>query len=472
MKLPRIGFLDNFFSGSDSKPGFKFRAVLETLVFLTLCLLINYLFFPGDMGFLGTFLHPFWIIIILIPIRYGLVEGLISALFAGGCYYLFAVLLVSDYSLTYPLLFILTAGILGQNRDVLDRRYRRAETRLKAMSDKLEAYKKRETAYRDTLDHFERSIATQFSDTMDMFRELSTAKDMSPEEMKYYLLEMVKKLLEADKCTYFEIMDNSCYKIYDGKQKERLHEMYPIEEDIILLEAYRSGQFAYLHHATEQDMEEYGSYKCLLAGCLLNREGEIMGLVGIESLPFASFNAQSFKLFSSLLEFWSGAINDKIVLERTREKNIIDEEFQIYKYNYFIPRIAQEFERAREFAIPLSLTLLCLEDLASIPGEKRSEIMAFLITIIKKFTTELDMVCHYRDPGMIAIIQPFHLYTDADKRIKAIVAEAGSYGLTPYNEKDKLLSLVYAGKDFQVGMESCTDFIQGIEKELNRKLNS
>jgi hypothetical protein len=197
-----------------------------------------------------------------------------------------------------------------------------------------------------------------------------------------------------------------------------------------------------------------------------------MGLVGIESLPFASFNAQSFKLFSSLLEFWSGAINDKIVLERTREKNIIDEEFQIYKYNYFIPRIAQEFERAREFAIPLSLTLLCLEDLASIPGEKRSEIMAFLITIIKKFTTELDMVCHYRDPGMIAIIQPFHLYTDADKRIKAIVAEAGSYGLTPYNEKDKLLSLVYAGKDFQVGMESCTDFIHGIEKELNRKLNS
>jgi hypothetical protein len=472
MKLPRISFLNNFFSGPHSGRGFKFRAVLETLFFLAVCLLINYLFFPGDMGYLKVSFHPFWIIIILIPIRYGLAEGLVSALCAGVCYYLFAIYFASNYGLVYPLLFILTAGILGQNRDVLDRRYDRLETRLKAMSDKLEAFKKRETAYRDTLDHFERTIATQFSDAMDMFREQSIAKDMSPEEMKRYLLKMVKKILDADKCAYFEIIDNHCYKIYDVTQKKQLHEMYPMEEDIILLEAYRTGQFAYMHHATGQDMEEYGKNKCLAAGCLLNREGEIMGLVGVESLPFASFNAQSFKLFSSLLEFWSGAINDKILLEKTREKNIIDEVSHLYKYNYFTRRIAQEFNRAREFAIPLSLTLLCLEDWLAIPEEKRGEIMAFLITIIKKFTTELDMVCHYRTPGMIAIIQPFRLYTDAEKRIKAIVTEACSYELAPYKEKDTLLSLVYAGKDFQVGMESCPDFIQSIEKELNNKIHS
>ncbi|MBN2535742.1 MAG: hypothetical protein JXB88_22880 [Spirochaetales bacterium] len=472
MKSLRVGFLDKFFSGSNSTSGFKFRAILETLFFTALCLLVNYLFFRSDMGFLKIPLHPFWIIIILIPIRYGLLEGLLSALFAGGCYYLFAILFASDYSLTYPLLFILTAGILGQNRDVLDRKYNRVETRLKTMSDKLEAFKKRETTYRDTLDHFEHTIATQFSDAMDMFKELSTAKDMSPEEMKHYLLEMVKKILEADKCAYFEIRDNSCYKIYDETHKERLHEIHPLEEDIILLEAYRTGQFAYLHHATGQDMEEYGNDKCLLAGSLLNREGEIMGLVGIESLPFASFNAQSFKLFSSLLEFWSGAINDKIVLEKTREKNIIDDVSHIYKYNYFTRRIAQEFERAREFAIPLSLTLLYLTGMPAIPEEKRGEIMAFLITIIKKFTTELDMICHYRVPGIIAIIQPFRLYADAEKRIKAIITEADSYKLTPYNKKDKYLSLVYAGKDFQVGMESCPDFIHSIEKELNKKRNS
>ena len=197
-----------------------------------------------------------------------------------------------------------------------------------------------------------------------------------------------------------------------------------------------------------------------------------MGLVGIESIPFASFNAQSFKLFTFLLEFWSVAINDKIILEKTRDKNIIDEVTHIYKYNYFVRRIAQEFDRAREFAIPLSLTLLCLADVHTIPGEKQKELMAFLITIIKKFTTDLDMICHYRDPGMIAIIQPFHLYTDTEKKIKAIATEVDSYELTPYNEKDKLLSIVYAGKDFQVGMESCEDFIQSIEKELSRKINS
>lgn len=472
MKLPRIGLLDKFVSGSNSRPGFKFRAVLETLLFLGVCLLVNYLFFPGDMGYLKAALHPFWIIIILIPIRYGLVEGLVSALCAGGCYYLFAVFLKADYSLTYPLLFILTAGILGQNRDVLDRKYNRVNDRLRSLSARLKDFEKRETAYSDTLGHLERTIANQFSDAMDMFRELYTAKEMSPGEMKRYLLSIVKKFLDADKCAYFEIIDNCCYKIYDETQKERLHETHPMEEDIILLEAYRTGQVAYLQLASEEDMEQYDKYKCLLAGCLLNREGEIMGLLGIESLPFAAFNARSFKLFSSLLEFWSGAINDKIVLEKTREKNIIDEVSHLYKYNYFTRRIVQEFNRAREFAIPLSVTLLCLADLPAIPEKKRGGIMAFLITIIKKFTTELDMICHYHNPGMIAIIQPFHLYADAEKRIKALVAEAGSYNLTPYRDMDKPLALVYAGKDFQVGMESCEDFIHSIEKELNRKLNS
>ena len=470
MKEAKISLPEKFFSGSNSKAGFKFNSVLETIFFLGICLLINYLFFSNNPGFLRTEPHPFWILIILIPIRYGLVEGLVSALCAAVCYYCFSVFIYSDYSLTYPLLFILTTGILGQNRDVLDRRYNRIEDRLQVMAGRLEAYEKKEIAYRDTLGHFEHTISAQFSDAMDMFKELSIAKKMSPEEMKHYLLEIVKKFLDADKCSYFEMKDNSCFKKYDGNQKKRLKEVYSIEEDLILLEAYRSKQFAYLHLVNEQDMEQYDKYKCLLAGCLFNSDGEIMGLVGIESLPFASFNAQSFKLFSSLLEFWSGAINDKIILEKTWKKNIIDEMFHIYKYNYFTRRIEQEFERAREFAIPLSVTMLCIKDLPAVPKEKRSKIMAFFINIIKKFTTDLDMICHYRTPGTFAIIQPFHLYADVEKQIKSIVKETESYNLTPYREKDKPLALIYAGKDFQVGMKSCPDFIQSIEKELNKQI--
>ena len=83
---------------------------------------------------------------------------------------------------------------------------------------------------------------------------------------------------------------------------------------------------------------------------------------------------------------------------------------------------------------------------------------------------ELDMICHYRAPGMFAIIQPFHLYTDVEKQVQAIVKETESYKLAPYREKDKPLALIYAGKDFQVGMKSCSDFIQSIEKELDKQI--
>ena len=199
MKESIIGFLDKLFSGSNSRSGFKFMAIPETLFFLAICILINYLLFPKDMGFLKMPLHPFWIIIILIPIRYGLVEGLISALLAGGCYHIFSINLASDYSLTYPLLFILTSGILGQNRDVLDRRFYRLEDRLQIISGRLEDYKKKEAAYLDTLGHFEHTIAAQFSDAMDMFKELAISKKMSPQEMKFYLLEIIKKFLGAAK---------------------------------------------------------------------------------------------------------------------------------------------------------------------------------------------------------------------------------------------------------------------------------
>ena len=119
-----------------------------------------------------------------------------------------------------------------------------AADKLKILSDRLEDSRKRETAYSDTLNHFEQTIAAQFSDAMDMFKELSAAKDMSPEEMKQYLLVIIKKVLDTEKCSYFEIIDNNCYKIFDITREDRLKELHPMEEDLILLQAEETKLFS------------------------------------------------------------------------------------------------------------------------------------------------------------------------------------------------------------------------------------
>ena len=54
--------------------------IWETLLFILLINAFNMIFYSNDPGFTGAAFHPYWLVVLLIPSRYGYVAGLVSGL--------------------------------------------------------------------------------------------------------------------------------------------------------------------------------------------------------------------------------------------------------------------------------------------------------------------------------------------------------------------------------------------------------
>ena len=102
------------------KEGFRLISIVEVLIFLVIAFFIDSLFHP----ILSFRPHPLWIIIILIPLRYGLREGIVCALITSvvytyfvlfpkeGVFYFSTLKLFQDFKM--PLLFLIVAMVIGE----------------------------------------------------------------------------------------------------------------------------------------------------------------------------------------------------------------------------------------------------------------------------------------------------------------------------------------------------------------------
>ena len=62
--------------------GLRKSAVIETVLYLTVALILDYVFFSGNR-FWDVAPHPFWPLVLLISAQYGTSEGLFAAALAA-----------------------------------------------------------------------------------------------------------------------------------------------------------------------------------------------------------------------------------------------------------------------------------------------------------------------------------------------------------------------------------------------------
>ena len=104
--------------------GIRLSAIFETLIFLIVVTFLNFLFGDGKR-FIGMSLHPFWIIILLVTVQYGTIEGLFAVLMSTLFLYAWNIpqqkieesLFDYQFDLAFlPCLWFITAFVLGELR--------------------------------------------------------------------------------------------------------------------------------------------------------------------------------------------------------------------------------------------------------------------------------------------------------------------------------------------------------------------
>ena len=457
--------------------GLRWISVMETLVFIAVVLGCNFAFYPQDRGLIGLYPHPFWAIVLLISVRYGFKESVLSAACAAAAYSFFvffpaqgtfhfsALSLFTDFR--DPILFLLVAGAVSGHTQHLVEFTAILRARLLDSEREVNAGRDRNQALNQALRRLEGRIAGEFTSILDLSQELAKTKGLPASEVKRSLLDVLADYLKAERATYYDVERGRLTRLFSlGEDTEQNQHRDPAE-DIVLTEALRGGEVAHLGHFVQQnDFQNYAGVS-LLAGALHNAAGETTGLVAIEQLPFIEYNPHTFKLFATILEWWSASIEETEYLEDLRARSVFNAELGLYNYTYFNSRLSQEFERARRFSLPMSLSLLRIERFEEIDDRRRNEVLHTLAQIISGEISALEMAACYHRADTIALSFPIVLADDAEEKVQRIIASIVAYDLHPYQDAAVALSLSWSIADYQIGMESERDLIAQLEQSVH-----
>ena len=462
--------------------GFRWSSVIETLLFAGAILIFNYLLHPQDPGYLSVQPHPFWGVVLLISIRYVFKESILSALIVaaiysaytflpeGGTYRFSALALFSDFK--DPLLFLIVAGFISGYTQHLLERTQVLRRLVNERNEEIAELRDQNRATTQALRRLEGRIAGEFTSILDLFAELARTKQMSSDEVKRSLLDVLVAYLDVEQATYYDVERQQLLSrfVVDEKEKTAVPvaalSAGEVEEDFLLTEALNARETVHLgQFARQEDLDRYQG-RSLLAGTLCGLTEERIGLVSIERLPFVDYNAHTFKLFGTILQWWGTALDEALQLEELRGQSVFDTALGLYNYAYFANRLAQELERTRRFSLPMSLALLRIENYAEVRPEKRDDLRLTLARIVNQVVTELEMAALYKADDLLAISFPIAMVEDAEKKVHAIGEQIAAFAFHPYLDPEVVLSVTWAIADYEIGMDSHEELIANAESKL------
>lgn len=423
-------------------------------LYLLLCG-FNLLFFPEAPAFFGIEPHPYWIGILIFGFRYGVAAGLAAgllstALYMGAVWFYLERYLFEELTFyIQPALFLLVGTFMG----VGVHRYR---SDVAALREEKETWLSNEKLLKDetqTLREInaglEKRIVTRMSTLITLYEGARRLEEVEVEELYRSLLEFIAKTLQAEEAAVYlkaekewVMKENVGWKVY-----QRYPKKLKINEGLIGA-AGSSNKIVTIRDFVVGQVSPNLLGDSLMAGPLrMGETGEVVGVVGIQSIPFFQFNSASVNLFSFLLNWASRSLGRAHFIEELRSEEVLDPEFQVYSYRYFQSRLAQEFSRSKTYYLPLSVGVVEAKGMKNLKRPQRGALLMALSQMLKESVREMDVVARFPEEE-----KPFAL-------LLMTASAAQAQGI---REKMEHLFLQILGKEgkapvqFHVGLASFT----------------
>lgn len=293
--------------------GVRRSAIVEIVAFLSIALLIDFLFL--DFGrFANISPHPFWIIVLLCAVQYGTTEALVAAGAASAALLignlppqrfdedLYGWLLVATLK---PLLWTVSAVVFGE----MQGRVRRERDMLR--EEVLQSRKREEViaaAYRKLdarRENLEARVAGQLRTVFAIYNAAKGIERMATDDVKAGISNLVHTVIAPRRFSVFllngETLDLTASEGWEGAPTAYAHAFdghSPLFQAVV-------GSHRTLVAAAVDD-ERVLAGEGLLAGPLLNVDtGEVVGMLKIEELGFLDMTVTTIENFRLLCE-WIG----------------------------------------------------------------------------------------------------------------------------------------------------------------------
>ena len=293
-------------------PTFRLSVIVEIGLFFALALALDEVFFGGHR-FADVSPHPFWIIVLLMASQYGTSEGLLAATVSIAVFLPRNIppqQLDQEYYvwvlgfLKLPILWFVTAAILGEMRERLRRDYGILEAEL-AISRKREneitlAYE----SLNEVRQSLERRVAGQLKTVSSVYQAAREIEKLNTSEVLSGIDGLVQAVLLPEKYSVFLLNQNRLEAAFnrgwtaDDDFNREFDETDSLFQSVIVQRRMMC--------ATEPDDERVLGAEGVLAGMLISGETEeIIGMLKVEAVRFRDFTPATIQNFE-LVCTWIG----------------------------------------------------------------------------------------------------------------------------------------------------------------------
>ncbi len=398
----------------------KYTYILEIILAFFLYDCVNHLFYSDDPGFQSLPVHPYWIAVLLIPCRYGLLPGIIVGITA--CMHIFILTLggiptrievekfIEAYGILLPVSFVITGAYLGNIRE----KYKAAEKEKEALLARQEGQLQNIKMQLDAEENARRLLETRIvGETATVKALYATAKKFEGMDIANIYkgcLEILSEYLHVEKSSLY-LREGDYYSL---KASCGWEEGTGVEGKVAAEKSFMNMAFDAKKLVTVKDIlarqkpddsqQPYGKVLAMIP--FKDDQGNPVGVVNIEKINFLHLNTPNLQLIQLIVEWASGAALSQQRYHAAKSQLILNEQTGIHYFHYFNNVLEKEFQRARLYHTDLTVAFVKLSRFGFLEEAKQQLLSRAIISLLKKFLSPLDMISHYKIDGIFVIMSP------------------------------------------------------------------
>ncbi len=382
--------------------GVRLHAWIELMVFIAIALVVDMAFFEGTR-YAGVQPHPFWIIVLLLSVQYGVIAGLVAAAFSTLVFVVgnpaFPVhTIISSEALTLPVLWLAAALVLGEIRQ----RHIRENNRLNGqLMDALSRESVTAQAYqevRSRKQRLEERVASDMRSALTVYQAAKAMETMSPAQLMRAIETVVRELTDAKSFSLF-LLDSQGLNVsiasgWGDAQSGFLRRIPPssaLYEMII-------GRRELLTVANETHAAALAG-EGVLATPIIARTGEVLGMLKIEVLQFHDLGMQTVETVRAVADWAAQALINTRHFDQALSDAVIDPRHQLMTRSYFERHTQYLKSLGQRAKFPVSLLTVSLNVPESLAEDMQVRLARSVRDAVRESLRAADLAFDYRQTG-------------------------------------------------------------------------
>jgi len=427
-------------------------------------------------GMVSLKLHPYWLIVLLIAVRYGSREGTLAGALCALSFSVFSLGRLSGESgsirlhsaeLYMSLGFVVAGFLFGEIRSVqqtrshgLEKRLKEAERSLQAVTGKLEISEKAKAT-------LERKIYGQVSTLKTLYECSRKLETLDEKELLRSIPGLLCTHLRA-RCAAVYIIRRRVLTLLSREGSDEslaLQNRMSLEDDPLFARAFRERRIVNIRDMATREPPGTPSGRSLVCGPVLDGQGRPVALVSIHAIDFLDLGKSTIKMFSMILEWSSEAYQKAVRFGELTRRSVRNEELGVYRLEYFKEALAHMCDRSRRFGIPLGAFLFRVDYLEEIAPAVRKNVLRTVALTLTKTLRVIDLVAEYHKEGWFAVVVNTNRPEDTAVVRARLLAAIDAYRIKPYGD-ERLLSVSVGEACYDSSIAGPNDLLRKAEESM------